>query len=362
MRARLKIATTHRCRKHVDRTDPSSQFEILCRSRNRGVRVGSRFHQRTYLLRRITRFRTTLVLRKKAEESKEAVNLDTLDSLVKNQLRMDMSDKNASSGMESLFLSYQKLLRRHGLAWLLKANQKVAVYHLLPAIKPSQLQNRLDADLDFAYHEYRKDFPKFMEHCIRLSEAFQILDNGPGKKREESRNQKPKRGGNNDKSPKTDFGNKPKQGGQSKRQAPPCPHPPCKAQEDRHWIRDCRKSTDEQKSTYLADIAASKSRDGPSLSTRSHTSDKKSESTDTSKGRPTAGRMTDPPLGQKKSEDSKRHHVPYWFQMAVHPFPLPDAATTVVTTVSSLPLSLRELPSEASEKFERSNRCTFRLP
>lgn len=251
-------------------------------------------------------------LEKKAEESKEAVNLDTLDSIVRTELKMDMSDSNATSRMESLFMAYHKLLRINGLAWVLKSNQKISVFHVLSAIKPLSLQNRIESDLEFAYYDCRKDFQKFMRHCIRLSESFQVLDNGPTKKREENRNTKPKRGGNNnDKPPRTDFGNNNyKKGGSSTRQAPPCPHPPCKAKGSRHWIRDCTDSSDKEKTNYISEIAASKSRDGPSRSTRSQTGDRKFDPTDTVKGRYTVGRMKKPHSNNKNTVETETPSCP----------------------------------------------------
>ena len=86
------------------------------------------------------------VLRKyledKARESKETVSLATLDKIVERKLHMNMSDSSAKSRMQSLFVSYTTLLRRHGLAWVLESNQKVAVYHVLSAVRPLDLRNR----------------------------------------------------------------------------------------------------------------------------------------------------------------------------------------------------------------------------
>lgn len=56
----------------------------------------------------------------KTEQSKIYVSLDTLDALVENGLRMDMSNKNAANCMESLFIAYRWLLRNHGTVWFLK--------------------------------------------------------------------------------------------------------------------------------------------------------------------------------------------------------------------------------------------------
>ena len=83
----------------------------------------------------------------KAEDSKEVVSLSKLDELVSQELRTDMRDANATSRIQNLFVNYMTLLRRHGLSWIIKENQKVAVGHVLSAIRPTALQSRLDSDL-----------------------------------------------------------------------------------------------------------------------------------------------------------------------------------------------------------------------
>lgn len=72
----------------------------------------------------------------KAEESKEVMTISVLDKLVENELRIDMSDKDARSRIETLFMSYNSLLRRNGLAWLSKDNEKISIFHVLSRIRP----------------------------------------------------------------------------------------------------------------------------------------------------------------------------------------------------------------------------------
>ena len=68
--------------------------------------------------------------------------------------------------MECLFVAYHSLLRRNRVAWVIQDNQKAAVSHVLSAVRPISLQNRLRADLDFAHYDSRKDFRKFMAHAL----------------------------------------------------------------------------------------------------------------------------------------------------------------------------------------------------
>lgn len=117
-----------------------------------------------------------------------SLNLDTVDMIVKTDLRIDVSNKNAANRMESLFISSHRLLRNHGAAWLLESNQNVAVYHVLSAICLRNLQDRLSSDLYFPYYEYKEKFLKFQFHAMEVAYDFQIVDNGPNWKREKDGN------------------------------------------------------------------------------------------------------------------------------------------------------------------------------
>lgn len=97
-------------------------------------------------------------LKSSSEQSKEVVFLEKVDEIVKAELRTNMDDSNAKSRMENLFVSYHALIKRHGLSRILEDNQKFAVYHVLSAIRPNILKERLTSDLEFSHHELRKTF------------------------------------------------------------------------------------------------------------------------------------------------------------------------------------------------------------
>ena len=73
---------------------------------------------------------------KKAMSSKSTATLSTLDKLGKEQLWMNMSDRSAISRLQQLLIGYETLLRQSGLLRILDTNQKVAVFHVLSAIRP----------------------------------------------------------------------------------------------------------------------------------------------------------------------------------------------------------------------------------
>ena len=75
----------------------------------------------------------------KAKQSKDAKTLESLDKLVSNELRMDMTDLYARSRIECFFVAYHSLLRCNGGAWVIQNNQNAAVSHVLSAVRPISL-------------------------------------------------------------------------------------------------------------------------------------------------------------------------------------------------------------------------------
>lgn len=52
----------------------------------------------------------------KAKSSNDVESIDMLDKIVEQSLSTDMTDKDAKSRIETLFMSYKSLLRRQGLS------------------------------------------------------------------------------------------------------------------------------------------------------------------------------------------------------------------------------------------------------
>lgn len=87
--------------------------------------------------------------------------------------------------MQDLFTSYDTLLSQSRLRWLIKDKPKVAVQHVLSAICPQSLHDRLDSDLKFSKYKLLKNFYCFIAHGTRLAEAFQIVDEDTNSKNTE---------------------------------------------------------------------------------------------------------------------------------------------------------------------------------
>lgn len=133
----------------------------------------------------LTNERLRTYLAEEAEESKNAVIIESLDALVEKELNINMENKNARFCMQGLFVDYHSLLANQGLTWTLKGNQKLAVSHVMSAIKQVSLRERLEPDLSFYHHKLRKDFSKFLAHEVKLSKAFQLVNAGSRKMKQE---------------------------------------------------------------------------------------------------------------------------------------------------------------------------------
>ena len=60
--------------------------------------------------------------------------------------------------------------------WIIEDSPKLAVGHILDALKPRPLQSRIRDDLEFAHTHFRKDFLSFMDHVIQRAEMYSDYD------------------------------------------------------------------------------------------------------------------------------------------------------------------------------------------
>lgn len=146
-------------------------------------------------------------LSKKAEESKNVETIETLDLIVENELHTDMEDKDARSRIQTLFVSFKSLLRRNRLSWIIKDNGRKAVYHVLSAICPEPLCARFESDIELCHCHLRKDFKGFMMLSIKLSKAFQLVDNGPPSREKKKKNRYAGKKGRRDQADDVKHGN-----------------------------------------------------------------------------------------------------------------------------------------------------------
>jgi hypothetical protein len=79
---------------------------------------------------------------------------------------MNMAEKDVEKRVFMLFAEYMGLLRTNGLAWLTKENHKVAIEHIIEALRPKPLQKLVTEDLNFSHCSLSKEFLSFMDHVI----------------------------------------------------------------------------------------------------------------------------------------------------------------------------------------------------
>lgn len=239
-------------------------------------------------------------LESESQETSETLTEAELTKMVESDLKMDMSVKSAKSRMKLLFMSYKSMLRTNGLKWVTEDTPKVAVKHVLMAIRPAQLRNRLENDIKFAKAKLKSDFKGFMKHAIELSDCFEKLDNGPPKARKTNKEgeKTAKDNGNSHQTDSSSSKARTKIDSKSKKQKTlpptPCPLPSCRGKNRFHWMADCTESTDTQKEQYREELAAAKARDGPSKSTRSQK---------TEAGSRTVSRLKQEPISAEQEED-----------------------------------------------------------
>lgn len=232
-------------------------------------------------------------LEERSAESQDSMTIEQLDKIVSQKLRTNMRNNNAKSRMQDLFSSYVTILSRNGLRWLIEENPKVAVYHVLSAVRPQSLQNRLTSDLSFSKYKFQKDWHAFLKHAVRLAEAFQLVDEGPrpdggndngvsgggagkGKGKGKGRGGTANGGAGTSGGQGSDNpggGNKKGKGSGNgiKGELPLCLWEPHRQAGVRHLLRDCPQCPPEERRALLAKRADEKSRDGPSNNTRSKT-------------------------------------------------------------------------------------------
>lgn len=227
----------------------------------------------------------------KAQDSDVTVNLSSLDKIVSAELKMDMTNPDAVSRMENLFSLYREVLRQNGVAWISEENQKIAVGHVLSAIRPHAFQERLREDLEFSRARLKKDFTGIFDHALDISDAWKKVEMIPKHvTRKFPSATFSNRGGS--KPPVKEEKKFEKNQKIGKTRTPPiCLNPPCKAKGKRHWLDDCTDCTADEKLRIRKEHAAEKARDGPSKSTRAQNAASFFKSEDNKKERGTAGRL-----------------------------------------------------------------------
>lgn len=102
-----------------------------------------------------------------------------MDAFAKRDLKIDISNANATSPLKNLFVTSTSSSQRNGLEATPGGNPIVAICYVFLDMKPMTLKERLDSDQYFAHQDLRKNFKKSMTFVIKHFEALQLVDSGP---------------------------------------------------------------------------------------------------------------------------------------------------------------------------------------
>lgn len=64
---------------------------------------------------------------------------------------------------------------------MLQSSQRVAMEHVLVAVRPMNLRQRLQGDIEFKHADLERDFRGSMNHALDIADAFGRIDTGPAK-------------------------------------------------------------------------------------------------------------------------------------------------------------------------------------
>jgi hypothetical protein len=211
---------------------------------------------------------------------------DEIDTLVKNNLRMRVKERNVNLRVLSLFSDYNKLLKDHGLEWLLTKNPKECVQHIISAVRPVELQKRVSEDLAFSKQELQKDMKglyKYLSEQAEHCEAFvpAISKPSPRVSITVSQGSAAGRGVTFDTGFQSNGATKGGQAGRKKsagHNSPPATHEKSKDKplclnttlcKERHFLKDCPVTSAADKDTLLAKYRADQVAAGTARQTRS---------------------------------------------------------------------------------------------
>lgn len=205
---------------------------------------------------------------KEAERFKNVETIETLEKLGEEKFCIDVPDKDARSRIETIFTSFRLLDRQHGLSWLTNDHKKTAVFHVLSAIRPELLCTHLEFEIELSHYDLSKEIKELMEHAIKLSEAFQLVENGApswlmkngkrrsGKNREISDKGKGKKGKGKGNKPSNSDG----------RNLPICLYSPQKKKGSLHWLKECTACPEDENKLIFKCLANKKPSTRPSRS------------------------------------------------------------------------------------------------
>jgi len=142
---------------------------------------------------------------KKWLENQDKVTVDTcsvdeLDSAVKKKLFMKMKEPDASMRVMNVFTDYLELLSERKMDSFVEENPKLAILHIVSALRPLALKEKIENDLVLHKQILAKDWHKFYayvtEKAVALDEFLPAIEQTYRKQETPAVVREPKKGGN----------------------------------------------------------------------------------------------------------------------------------------------------------------------
>lgn len=106
-------------------------------------------------------------LQERSSVGLEAVDdIDKLSKLVVKHVQMKVNEKDADCRIRLLFSDYKKFLRHRNMEDLTKTNPKLCVTHICSVLRPALLKQTIENHLRIKHADLKKNFIKFFKHVL----------------------------------------------------------------------------------------------------------------------------------------------------------------------------------------------------
>lgn len=209
----------------------------------------------------------------------ESVSLEQLEASMKSAVKLNIHESDAEMRIMSLFMDYRTYLRNKRWERLIDDSLKITIQHITSLLKPTVLRKKIQEDIKLNVNSIKENwtafYAKVCKRAVDVDEYFSVMENteepdkGSGncagsptcshnkvghEKAQKKSKTRPNTGSNNesdqkDKSPPGK--DTPRETGGQKadgKPLPDCLNPKCP---EKHYLKDCTNSTEEQKKEFL---------------------------------------------------------------------------------------------------------------
>lgn len=214
-------------------------------------------------------------LKEKDEVKLESISLEDLELTIKNGIRINVHEADAELRIQSLFSDYQTLLRNLKWERLIEDKPQLAVGHICQLLKPPILKIRMEQDIELGVDNLEEDWLLFYKRVVKRAIACEeyVPIKNIGNSSEKAKPMKKGNHGNGTPNSEgcthssrptkihkclkevSDKTSVPREG----KTLPGCLNPLCDGE---HYLRDCTKSSEEEKENYLKEFRDKRAKQG----------------------------------------------------------------------------------------------------